>query len=97
MINSTTWLYGAEVLPIALRSRVMGLGSLAHFIVNVGSKYIYHLRFRIRSDLLLQSPKQVLQLLPTLNKITFTYLLDAHRSLPSWRTSFSRKYIPVFN
>jgi hypothetical protein len=37
MINSTTWLYGAEILPIALRSRVMGLGSLGHFVVNVGS------------------------------------------------------------
>ncbi|KAH8654942.1 putative MFS monosaccharide transporter [Tricladium varicosporioides] len=35
MINSTTWLYGAEVVPIALRSRVMGLGALSHFVVNV--------------------------------------------------------------
>ena len=35
MINSTTWTYGAEVLPMALRSRVMGLGSLSHFVVNV--------------------------------------------------------------
>ncbi|CAD0041260.1 unnamed protein product [Aureobasidium pullulans] len=33
---STTWLYGAEVLPIALRSRVMGLAAASHFIVNVG-------------------------------------------------------------
>ncbi|THW26714.1 putative MFS monosaccharide transporter, partial [Aureobasidium pullulans] len=32
----TTWLYGAEVLPIALRSRVMGLAAASHFIVNVG-------------------------------------------------------------
>lgn len=36
MINSTTWLYGAEVLPIALRSKVMGLAAASHFIVNVG-------------------------------------------------------------
>lgn len=35
MLNSTTWLYGAEVLPIALRSRIMGLGAASHFIVNV--------------------------------------------------------------
>lgn len=35
MINSTTWLYGAEVLPIALRSKVMGLAAAGHFIVNV--------------------------------------------------------------
>ncbi|OTB00307.1 hypothetical protein M426DRAFT_324356 [Hypoxylon sp. CI-4A] len=34
-INSTTWLYGAEVLPIALRSKVMGLAAAGHFIVNV--------------------------------------------------------------
>ncbi|KAK7973238.1 MFS transporter [Apiospora saccharicola] len=35
MLNSTTWLYGAEVLPIALRSRVMGLAACSHFVVNV--------------------------------------------------------------
>lgn len=35
MINSTTWTYGAEILPIALRSKVMGLGALGHFVVNV--------------------------------------------------------------
>jgi hypothetical protein len=28
--------YGAEVLPIALRSKVMGLAAASHFIVNVG-------------------------------------------------------------
>lgn len=38
MLNSTTWLYGAEVLPIALRSKVMGLAAASHFIVNVGSE-----------------------------------------------------------
>jgi hypothetical protein len=38
MLNSTTWLYGAEVLPIALRSKVMGLAAASHFIVNVGGK-----------------------------------------------------------
>jgi MFS family permease len=38
MLNSTTWLYGAEVLPVALRSKVMGLAAASHFIVNVGSK-----------------------------------------------------------
>ncbi|GBF65299.1 sugar transporter [Trichophyton mentagrophytes] len=36
MLNSTTWLYGAEVLPVSLRSKVMGLASASHFIVNVG-------------------------------------------------------------
>ncbi|KAM3427712.1 hypothetical protein NHJ13734_008881 [Beauveria thailandica] len=35
MLNSTTWLYGAEVLPIALRSKIMGIASASHFIVNV--------------------------------------------------------------
>jgi len=35
MINSTTWTYAAEILPIALRSKVMGLGALSHFLVNV--------------------------------------------------------------
>ncbi|KAI9056155.1 hypothetical protein LZ554_001083 [Drepanopeziza brunnea f. sp. 'monogermtubi'] len=35
MLNSTTWLYGAEVLPLAFRSKVMGLAAASHFIVNV--------------------------------------------------------------
>ncbi|KAH8648602.1 MFS monosaccharide transporter [Xylariales sp. PMI_506] len=35
MLNSTTWLYGAEVLPITLRNKVMGLAAASHFIVNV--------------------------------------------------------------
>lgn len=35
MLNSTTWLYGAEILPMGLRSRVMGLAAASHFIVNV--------------------------------------------------------------
>lgn len=38
MLNSTTWLYGAEILPLALRSKVMGLAAASHFIVNVASK-----------------------------------------------------------
>lgn len=41
MLNSTTWLYGAEVLPIALRSKVMGLASASHFIVNVAGMNQY--------------------------------------------------------
>jgi hypothetical protein len=47
LLNSTTWLYGAEVLPIALRSKVMGPAAASHFIVNVAcrssisKKYIY--------------------------------------------------------
>ncbi|OQV02845.1 hypothetical protein CLAIMM_07970 [Cladophialophora immunda] len=36
LLNSTTWLYGSEVLPVALRSKVMGLAAASHFIVNVG-------------------------------------------------------------
>ncbi|WPH00512.1 putative MFS monosaccharide transporter [Acrodontium crateriforme] len=35
LLNSTTWLYGAEVLPMALRSKIMGLAAASHFIVNV--------------------------------------------------------------
>lgn len=42
MLNSTTWLYGAEVLPVALRSKVMGLAAASHFIVNVGSMFTLH-------------------------------------------------------
>ena len=36
LLNSTTWLYGAEVVPLALRSRLMGIAAASHFIVNVG-------------------------------------------------------------
>lgn len=35
LLNSTTWLYGSEVLPMALRSKVMGVAAASHFIVNV--------------------------------------------------------------
>ncbi|KAK0476497.1 general substrate transporter [Armillaria novae-zelandiae] len=34
-LNSTTWLYGVEVLPVFLRSKVMGLASTSHFVWNV--------------------------------------------------------------
>ncbi|KAH8817040.1 hypothetical protein F5884DRAFT_242451 [Xylogone sp. PMI_703] len=34
-INSTTWLYGSEVMPMSIRSRIVGLSALAHYIVNV--------------------------------------------------------------
>ncbi|KAK7441769.1 hypothetical protein VKT23_009208 [Stygiomarasmius scandens] len=34
-INSTTWLYGVEILPIFLRSKVTGLASLSHFVWNI--------------------------------------------------------------
>ncbi|THU76826.1 general substrate transporter, partial [Dendrothele bispora CBS 962.96] len=35
-INSTTWLYGVEILPMSLRSKITGLSALSHFLVNVG-------------------------------------------------------------
>ncbi|KAK5168942.1 uncharacterized protein LTR77_006251 [Saxophila tyrrhenica] len=35
LLNSTTWLYGAEVVPLPLRSKLMGLAAASHFIVNV--------------------------------------------------------------
>ncbi|TVY81321.1 putative glucose transporter rco-3 [Lachnellula suecica] len=47
MLNSTTWLYGAEVLPIVLRNKVMGLAAASHFIVNVACKYS---RFRSKGQ-----------------------------------------------
>lgn len=42
MLNSTTWLYGAEILPISMRSKVMGLAAASHFIVNVASMTRIH-------------------------------------------------------
>ncbi|CAK7215965.1 hypothetical protein SEUCBS140593_002708 [Sporothrix eucalyptigena] len=36
LINPVTWIYGAEVLPISIRSRVMGLAATCHYVVNVG-------------------------------------------------------------
>ncbi|KAF9258411.1 general substrate transporter [Marasmius fiardii PR-910] len=35
-VNCTTWLYGVEVLPLSLRSKITGLSALSHFIVNIG-------------------------------------------------------------
>ena len=40
-INSVTWLYGAEVLPVSIRSRIMGVSAAAHYIVNVGRECTY--------------------------------------------------------
>lgn len=38
MINSVTWLYGAEVMPVAVRSKMVGLSAVAHYVVNVARK-----------------------------------------------------------
>lgn len=35
LLNSSTWLYAAEVLPVALRAKVVGVGCLSHFLINV--------------------------------------------------------------
>ncbi|KAI1813194.1 putative MFS monosaccharide transporter [Poronia punctata] len=35
LINSTTWLYGSEVLPISIRNKIVGVSAAAHYIVNV--------------------------------------------------------------
>lgn len=75
MLNSTTWLYGAEVLPIALRSKVMGLAAASHFIVNVGSKLttikVSATQAIDQSSNILQSPRQVPARLP-ISKRTIT-------------------------
>lgn len=62
MLNSTTWLYGAEVLPIALRSKVMGLAAASHFIVNVAGRLHIHSE---RVLLLRQRPKTVTEAGPS--------------------------------
>lgn len=76
MLNSTTWLYGAEVLPIALRSKIMGIASASHFIVNVAGM---SREFARRTDPTnsLQSPKQAPRLLPRSRKTTTTFLCAA--------------------
>jgi hypothetical protein len=35
MLNSTCWLYAAEFVPIGLRSKVVGLAAVSHFVINV--------------------------------------------------------------
>ncbi|CZT25716.1 probable MFS monosaccharide transporter (Hxt8) [Ramularia collo-cygni] len=35
-LNSSSWLYSVEILPMALRSRIGGISAACHFIVNVG-------------------------------------------------------------
>lgn len=46
LINSVTWLYGAEILPMGIRSRIMGVAAAAHYIVNVGGMPLYPVFFR---------------------------------------------------
>lgn len=38
LINSVTWLYGAEVMPVSVRSKMVGLSAVAHYVVNVARK-----------------------------------------------------------
>ena len=35
LINSVTWLYGSEVVPYIIRSKMVGLSAVAHYVVNV--------------------------------------------------------------
>lgn len=36
LLNSTTWLYAPEIVPMPIRSKVTALGAFTHFVVNVG-------------------------------------------------------------
>ncbi|EJU00326.1 MFS monosaccharide transporter [Dacryopinax primogenitus] len=36
LLNSTTWLYAPEIVPLPIRSKVTALGAFTHFVVNVG-------------------------------------------------------------
>ncbi|KAI0196960.1 putative MFS monosaccharide transporter [Astrocystis sublimbata] len=36
LINSVTWLYGSEIMPYFIRSKMVGLSAVAHYVVNVG-------------------------------------------------------------
>lgn len=81
MLNSTTWLYGAEVLPINMRSKVMGLAAASHFVVNVGSKFIFFswdLISMFNSSK--QSPKLVQVPLQTFTRTITTSLWRVRRS-----------------
>ncbi|KAJ3556515.1 hypothetical protein NPX13_g10118 [Xylaria arbuscula] len=35
LINSVTWLYGSEIMPFFIRSKMVGLSAVAHYTVNV--------------------------------------------------------------
>jgi len=35
LLNSTTWLYAPEIVPLPIRSKVTALGAFSHFVVNV--------------------------------------------------------------
>ena len=39
LINSVTWLYGAEVVPMSVRSRMVGVSAVAHYVVNAGCMF----------------------------------------------------------
>lgn len=94
MLNSTTWLYGAEVLPIALRSKVMGLAAASHFIVNVASKSEIDpssQQYCMQSDVFPQSPKQGRARLQTFTRTIITFLSHARFSSLSLLVSTSRE------
>ncbi|KAI8946660.1 putative MFS monosaccharide transporter [Xylaria longipes] len=35
LINSVTWLYGSEIIPFFIRSKIVGISAVAHYTVNV--------------------------------------------------------------
>src|ERR1700760_1336335 len=58
LINSVTWLYGAETQPLLIRSKMVGLSAVCHYVVNVARECREHVLADIGrqwSDELLQS------------------------------------------
>ncbi|KAI0451603.1 putative MFS monosaccharide transporter [Xylaria acuta] len=35
LINSVTWLYGSEIVPFFIRSKIVGMSAVAHYTINV--------------------------------------------------------------
>ncbi|KAI0550712.1 putative MFS monosaccharide transporter [Xylaria curta] len=35
LINSVTWLYGSEIIPFFIRSKIVGISAVAHYTINV--------------------------------------------------------------
>ncbi|KAI1754028.1 putative MFS monosaccharide transporter [Xylaria castorea] len=35
LINSVTWLYGSEIIPFFIRSKIVGVSAVAHYTINV--------------------------------------------------------------
>jgi hypothetical protein len=86
-INSTTWLYGSEIMPMSIRSRIVGVSAFCHYSVNTASTFLGISGFPRHAHRFFQSQKLVPAPLPTSTKTT---------TMCSWRVALFTWFLYIF-